>query len=175
MLSESEHREINLRVLASRAGITAGSMYHHFESKAELLAMLASVGFNDLRRRLESCSQAAVTQDRLRGWAREYTKFAAGEPALFMLMFSSEVAHFPQVVEAREALIGHLRAIVSDMADQFDVGKPYLDEMTIAVWAAAHGGATLGMNLGGSSVIEDVMTGLEAVFIPRRRMDIQNR
>ena len=49
MLEEGGLKQLNLRALAARAGITAGSMYHHYESKTELLGELAAGGFKELR------------------------------------------------------------------------------------------------------------------------------
>ena len=37
-----EGQPLHLRALAARAGITAGSMYHHYENKTELLGELAA-------------------------------------------------------------------------------------------------------------------------------------
>ena len=40
MLEDGGLKQLNLRALAARTGITAGSMYHHYESKRALLAEL---------------------------------------------------------------------------------------------------------------------------------------
>ncbi len=45
--------QLNLRSLAARAGIAPGSVYHHYENKAELLAELAATGFQELEQTLE--------------------------------------------------------------------------------------------------------------------------
>src|SRR3954469_18476023 len=91
MLEEGGLKQLNLRALAARAGITAGSMYHHYESKAELLGELAAGGFKELRRELETADSVAGDGQRLRGWATGYFHFARREPALFALMFDPEM------------------------------------------------------------------------------------
>ena len=165
MLSEGGLKQLNLRALAGRAGITAASMYHHYRSKSELLGALASGGFVELRRDLERAGRGAALEKRLSGWAYAYCRFAAAEPALFGLMFDPEIAALPQVAEARAEVVAQLRQVVSEVARRYDRGERRLDEVTLAVWAAAHGAASLGASApSGSQLMEKVTAGLEALF-----------
>jgi AcrR family transcriptional regulator len=169
MLDEGGLKQLNLRALAARAGITAGSMYHHYESKAELLGELAAGGFKELHRELETVDRAAGDGQRLRGWATGYFHFARREPALFSLMFDPEMAELAPVTEARAAALAGLHGIVAEVAaSQRRLAAP-LDQITLAVWAAAHGAASL--SSGGrdqSDLIDDVIAGLDALFRPVR-------
>ena len=169
MLDKGGLKQLNLRALAARAGITAGSMYHHYESKAELLGELAAGGFKELRRELEAADRAAGDGQRLRGWATGYFHFARREPALFALMFDPEMAELATVAEARAAALAGLHAIVGEVAaSQRRLAAP-LDQITLAVWAASHGAAAL--SSGGrdqSDLIDDVIAGLDALFRPAR-------
>ena len=167
MLDEGGLKQLNLRALAARAGITAGSMYHHYESKAELLGELAAGGFKELRRELETADLAAADGQRLRGWATGYFHFARREPALFALMFDSEMAELAPVTEARAAALAGLHAIVGEVAaSQRRLAAP-VDQITLAVWAASHGAAALSSSSRGQSdLIDDVIAGLDALFRP---------
>jgi AcrR family transcriptional regulator len=164
-----EGQPLHLRALAARAGITAGSMYHHYESKTELLGELAAGGFRELRRDLEAADREAPGGQRLRAWATGYFRYARAEPALFTLMFDPEVAELEPVAEARAAMLAALHVIVSEVAAaQNRVAAP-LDKITLAVWAASHGAAALSSTARAQSdFIDDVIAGLDALFRPER-------
>src|SRR3954468_20275362 len=162
-----EGQPLHLRALAARAGITAGSMYHHYESKTELLGELAAGGFKELRRELEAADRAAGAGQRLRGWATGYFRFARREPALFALMFDPGIAELAPVAETRAAALAGLHVIVGEVAAAQARIDPPLDQITLAVWAAAHGAAALGPTTPGQTeLIDDVIAGLDALFRP---------
>lgn len=163
MLEQGE--PLHLRALAARAGITAGSMYHHYESKTELLGELAAGGFKELRRDLEAAERDAADGQRLRGWATGYFRYARAEPALFALMFDPEIAELAPVAEARAAMLASLHALVSEVAAAQGRVSPPLDKITLAIWAAAHGTAALSSSARPQSdLVDDVITGLDALF-----------
>lgn len=167
MLEEGGLKQLNLRALAARTGITTGSVYHHYESKTELLGELAAGGFKELRRELEAADRAAGEGLRLRGWATGYFQFARRETALFGLMFDPEIAELAPVAEARAAALAVLHVIVGEVAiAQSRVAAP-LEQITLAIWAAAHGAASLSASTPGqTNLIDDVITGLDALFRP---------
>jgi AcrR family transcriptional regulator len=167
LLDEGGLKHLNLRALAARAGITAGSLYHHYESKTALLGVVAAGGFSELRQELLGADKAAAEGRRLRGWATAYFHFAIREPALFSLMFEEDIAGLPQVVEAREAALDVLRRIVAEVAGAQGRNAPPRDEVTLAIWTASHGAACLaGSAPARGELIEDVIVGLEALFRP---------
>jgi AcrR family transcriptional regulator len=161
-----EGQPLHLRALAARAGITAGSMYHHYESKTELLGELAVGGFGELRRDLDAADRGAVAGARLRAWATAYFRFARREPALFALMFDPAVAGLEAVGEARAATLAGLHVIVGEVAAAQNRIAPPLDQITVAVWAAAHGAAALEPTTapGQTELIDQVIAGLDALF-----------
>ena len=167
MLDEGGLKGLNLRALAARAGITAGSMYHHYDSKAALLGELAARGFMELRQELERADREAERGRRLRGWATTYFHFARREPALFGLMFDDEIAGLPAVAPAREAALAVLRRMVGEVAAAQERPDPPLDQIALAIWAASHGAALLAANRPDQpELIDGVIAGLEALFRP---------
>ena len=167
LLEQGGLKQLNLRTLAARAGITAGSMYHHYESKTALLGELAAGGFKELRMALERADRDAGDGRRLRGWATAYFGFAQKEPALFALMFDPELANLANVAEAREAALESLRRIVAEVAAAQGRNEPPSDQITLAVWAASHGTALLAASTPAHpALIEDVIAGLETLFRP---------
>jgi len=168
MLDEGGLKQLNLRSLAARAGITAGSMYHHYENKRALLGELAAGGFMELARELERADREAAAGGRLRAWATAYFRFAQREPALFGLMFDPEIAELAPVVAARRGALAVLPRIVGEVAAGQGRIEPPLDHITQAVWAAAHGAASLALGAPGrDELIDEVISGLEALFRPR--------
>jgi AcrR family transcriptional regulator len=170
MLDEGGLKQLNLRALAARAEITTGSMYHHFESKTALLGELAAGGFVELRRELEAADRAAGEGRRLRGWATAYFRFARREPALFGLMFDPEIAELAPVTTARAAALAGLHRVVEDVAAAQGRFGARLDQVTLAVWAAAHGAAGLSQSAARDpDLIDEVIAGLEVLFRPVAR------
>jgi AcrR family transcriptional regulator len=169
MLEEGGLKQLNLRALAARSGITAASMYHHYDSKRALLAELAALGFGELRRSLEQADRDAVAGGRLRAWATGYFAYARAEPAMFALMFDPEIAELPVVAEARDAALARLHQVVEEVVEALGRGGAPVAKITLAVWAAAHGAAGLSAARPGQpELIEDVITGLDALFPPNR-------
>ena len=169
MLEEGGLKQLNLRALAARAGITAGSMYHHYDSKRALLAELAALGFGEMRRRLEAADREAVAGGRLRAWATGYFAYARAEPAMFALMFDPEFAETPVVAAARDAALARLHHVVEEVIETLGRSGAPVDKITLAVWAAAHGAAGLSAARPDQpELIEDVITGLGALFPPNR-------
>jgi AcrR family transcriptional regulator len=167
MLDEGGLKQLNLRALAARAGIAAGSMYHHYESKTALLGELAAGGFLELRRDLDQADRDAPYGRRLRAWATCYFHFAGREPALFALMFDPEIAELPAVAAARDTALAVLRRIVGEVAAAQGRVDPQPDQIALAVWAAAHGAASLAASAPHRpELIDEVIAGLEALFRP---------
>jgi len=108
LLEEKGIRGFTLRECARRAGVSHAAPAYHFASIDDLLAELAVQGFNELA--------AAMTGEVVRadGGATShlvaqgvgYMAFAAGNPALFQLMFSREANRLdtPALAAAAEAV-----------------------------------------------------------------------
>jgi AcrR family transcriptional regulator len=169
MLEGGGLKQLSLRALAARAGITAASMYHHYDSKRALLAELAALGFGELRRSLEQADRDAVAGGRLRAWATGYFAYARAEPAMFALMFDPDIAELAVVAEARDAALARLHHVVGEVVEALGRDRAPVGKITLAVWAAAHGAAGLSAARPGQpELIDDVITGLGALFPPNR-------
>lgn len=154
---------LNLRALAARVGIAPGSVYHHYENKAALLAELASDGFRELEGALQDAMDAPPGA-RIRTLARAYFEFARTQAPLFALMFDPAVMNQPGVGLARESAFKVLEQAVAFALPSRD--PEALNKIALAVWACGHGAATLrsadpALQEG---LIEDVIQGLELLF-----------
>jgi len=161
--------QLNLRALAARAGIAAGSVYHHYASKQALLAGLAAAGFGELEAALREAAAAAQPVP-IRACALAYFAFARAQPALYALMFDPVILAEPEVDTARDKAFAVLEAAIAAAPSQADRDRDMVHKVALAVWACGHGAAS--MTLADTAdtegrLMEDVIQGLEALF--RRR------
>ena len=161
--------KLNLRALAARAGIAAGSVYHHYASKQALLGGLAAAGFGELEVALREAAAAAQPAP-IRACAMAYFAFARAQPALYALMFDPLILAEPEVDAARDKAFAVLEATIGAAASQSDRDRDTVHKVALAVWACGHGAAS--MTLADTAdvegrLMEDVIQGLEALF--RRR------
>jgi AcrR family transcriptional regulator len=102
--------DTNLDEVASRAEVGKGTLYRHFESKAELyVAVLAAGGavFDDGMR--AACEQGATSLERLRSIGRFYRRYWSEHPEYFFI-FSA--VHFQDFIgQLPSALVGEVRGI----------------------------------------------------------------
>ena len=168
LLESGGRSEMNLRAQAGRAGIAAGSVYHHYASKAALLAGLAAMGFRELEASLrEAAAQGGATP--IRTTALAYFDFARAQPALYELMFDAALMSEADVAEARDRAFAVLRELIAAAPSQQGVEPVVIHKVALAVWACGHGAASLTQadDSGNSPLMEDVIQGLEALFRPR--------
>ena len=140
---------LTLRAVARRAKVSHNAPYHHFGTKAELLAAVAAAGFDRL---VATIAQATVdhpprtTLDGLRAVGVGYLQFALGHPAVFRLMFRPELTHpaaHPLLRDAEARAFGTLFTAIK--AAQRAGELPGLDPSAAAAfcWSAVHGLAVL--------------------------------
>src|SRR5690554_4411724 len=92
MLEQVGSTKLSMRALCAALGVTPTAAYHHFKNRAELLAELATQGFNELADVLHKKNASLAIQDKVRGFCLTYLEFARSNPALYQLMFGPELA-----------------------------------------------------------------------------------
>lgn len=170
LLESGGRSELNLRALAARAGIAAGSVYHHYASKAALMAGLAATGFRELEASLQAAAANGPEATPIRTAALAYFDFARGQPELYELMFDAAMMADPEVTAARDSAFAVLEAVIGQAPSQQGVDAGTVHKVALAVWACGHGAASLTLAGGAdteTTLMEDVIQGLEALF--RRR------
>jgi AcrR family transcriptional regulator len=92
LLEEKGIRGFTLRECARRAGVSHAAPAYHFASIDDLLAELATRGFDELAAAMtaEAARADGSATGQLVAQGIGYMAFAAGNPALFQLMFSRE-------------------------------------------------------------------------------------
>lgn len=133
---------------ARRAGVSAAAPYRHFRDRDELLAAVATAGFDRLADALTAAWQngkptPAAAYERV---GRAYLDFARLRPAEYVAMFESGVASegheslklagdraFGALREAAEVLVSHIPGRV----------RPPALMVALHTWSLAHGVASL--------------------------------
>ncbi len=175
IVAEEQNWNFSLREVARRAGVSHNAPYNHFAEKRDLLDAVAAVGFDTLRDAMASAlADSADASEAMLAIARAYVAVAAGNPALYRLMFGPELAG-PDGVRPELAEISGtgakavLRDVVVRGADDGLFAASIDDEQSIAVavlsaWSAVHGLSMLVVDgkteaTAGSDVLADgVMT-----------------
>jgi AcrR family transcriptional regulator len=142
LLEQAGAAGLSLRQVAEHAGLSRQAPYNHFADKAALLAELIADGFSRLRDAMAAAEQAGTApEDRLRRAGLAYIVFAQSRPALFRLMFASELvdpATHPVVRTGHGSALAIVREIVGGLADARDAA-----DLTLAAWSLVHGYAVL--------------------------------
>ena len=140
--------KLSLRGLARRVGVSHAAPYHHFDTKASLIAALVVDSFQRLTALLQHArTDAADPVDGFRRTGLAYVAFAIDHPGRFALMWRPELREGGEnagaVQEAAEAAFQQLLGAVRDAqtAGGLREGDPH--EFAISAWASTHGLATL--------------------------------
>jgi AcrR family transcriptional regulator len=137
---------LTLRSLASRAGVSSGAPYHHFESRDLLLAAIAETGLRGLAAEMRCSSEAAIdTRARLEGLGRGYVKFALAHRGHFRVMFRPELREIlgEQINrELAEGLRMLRNAVVECQKAGFAADKD-TNGIVLLAWSAMHGACQL--------------------------------
>jgi AcrR family transcriptional regulator len=135
---------LNLRELATRAGVSPGAPYHHFANREELLRAIAEDGFEKFEAALIAERDAAPhdASARLEALGRAYIGFAIARPGYFRVMFHSAAqASGPTQPGLRAFNLLRDAVVACQQAGAAPAGDPA--SLVLTAWSAVHGLATL--------------------------------
>jgi AcrR family transcriptional regulator len=145
LLEEKGLRGFTLRECARRAQVSHAAPAHHFASIDDLLAEIATRGYQELTAAMTAEGRRAAPDPaaRLVGQGVGYMAFAAANPMLFQLMFNREANRFetPALAAAAKAAY-HLQVEAVEAAIPKASGE-VKERMADFAWAAVHGFITL--------------------------------
>lgn len=145
LLEEKGLRGFTLRECARRAQVSHAAPAHHFASIDDLLAEIATRGYQELTAAMTAEARRAAPDPaaRLVGQGVGYMAFAAANPMLFQLMFNREASRFetPALAAAVKAAY-HLQVAAVDAAIPKASGE-VKERMADFAWASVHGFITL--------------------------------
>jgi AcrR family transcriptional regulator len=132
---------LTLRACAREAGVSHAAPLYHFRNLAELLAAIAASGFDDFVKALgHGSSHVADPLDRLIEMGIAYVRFAGANPALYRVMFGSEM---PNVQSEALGLAMHAAWDQLYAAVYAAAGQSHALSNAALVWSVAHGHAML--------------------------------
>lgn len=128
---------ISLRNLAKSLEVSQTAPYRHFETKEELLAEVAAMGFIKLS---NSFANDASFLDK--GIA--YCNFALQNPNTYDLMFGTtfSFSNYPNLLNASRSTFESLKTDLSihyKNNGKKNIAEDIIDEKALAVWAFVHG------------------------------------
>jgi len=150
LIEEQQNWDFSLRELARRAGVSHNAPYSHFASKSELLAALATAGFEMLSEVMAQAAAAAPGPDAACIAVGEaYVRFGRAHPGHYRLMFRSafismdgsaaepvmRAAHAAKLVMSKVILEGARSGVFAiDPADQAAI-----ELAVLSCWSCVHG------------------------------------
>lgn len=148
LLAEDGIRNLSLRQVARRVGVSHAAPYRHFEDKEALLAVVAEEGFKAFTRYLETAVDAAPddpTQQFL-GCGQAYVRYAIDNPTHYRLMFSEFSFckdRFETLKQVADASFDVILQVIARGQKQglFHPGDTHL--MALTAWTQIHGLALL--------------------------------
>ena len=147
MVTEEGTWTFTLREVARRAGVSHAAPYNHFADKAALLAEVAALGFQALRREMETAARRPrSSRQALVGIATAYVRFGVEHPAHYRLMFGPELAEkerYPALQQASDATFAALTSVLERGQAAGQVRPGSVRDQALAAWSLVHGLTTL--------------------------------
>ena len=145
LIAETGPRGFTLREAARRAGVSHNAPYRHFRDRNDLLAAVATDGFDRLTRAMARSSPKASPLNRLRRGGLAYVDFALRWPQHFAAMFDApwNQPDYPECAAAAQRCFQTLLGFVRDCqaAHQMPAGDP--ERLAYHAWSLVHGIAKL--------------------------------
>jgi AcrR family transcriptional regulator len=148
MVIEEGAWNFTLREVARRAGVSHTAPYNHFEDKSALLAEVAALGFQSLRRTMEAAArgQPRSARQAVAGIAAAYVRFGVEHPAHYRLMFGAELAdraRHPTLQAADDATFAVLTGVLERGQASGQIRRDPVHDQALAAWSLVHGLTTL--------------------------------
>lgn len=141
--------KLSLRALAREAGVSPTAPYCHFSSKQDLLATIATQGFQRLReKQREVISGSAPPEERLVGISLAYVEFALENPTCYQLMFGSllgDFSNFEMLKQAVTASYTEVDALLDEIITSRNL-QTDTEQLGGVIWSFLHGMSSLLIN-----------------------------
>ena len=136
--------DVSIRAVADAVGVTSPSIYLHFEDKTALLGAVVADVFADLDTAMLAAAEGLTEPlARLRAFGTAYVQFALQHPEQYRIA-AMDPCPMPDVDEVlASGAFTHFNQTVTDCMDAgiFAKGEPL--PITLELWSAAHGIASL--------------------------------
>jgi AcrR family transcriptional regulator len=137
-----------LRAVARRAGVSAPSVYRHFEDREALVQAVVAQRFHDLTDAIEAAGAAAGPDagppDRLRAGCLGYIRYGLDNPGHYRVLFDTPTGPFSEdTAEAANAAFGSLVDAIAACQEAGEAPAGDAFALAASVWPAMHGGVML--------------------------------
>lgn len=144
VLAETGVAGFSLRSVAKSVGVSHSAPAHHFGDAKGLLDALATEGFRRFLAAMQARQSAETRKDarqQLLASSHGYLDFAISSPALFRLMFATDMAHVKseELAEAAQASFMHLAEGVARLRGVSPFEDPTAMTDVMAIWSMVHG------------------------------------
>ena len=159
LISEVGPTAFTLREVARRAGVSHNAPYRHFRDREELMAAVATQGYEELTRAmLQGVEQEAGALSRLKGAGLAYVKFALRRPEHFTVMFDAPAygrseklcsnpskmnCRYPEAAEAADQSFRTLVNFVAACQEEGVLPAGDTKQLALLAWSMVHGIAKL--------------------------------
>jgi AcrR family transcriptional regulator len=150
LVNEEQKWDFSLREVARRAGVSHNAPYNHFRDRDDLLAAIATTGFDSLRERiLAHTTGVKSVRKALINTAVVYVGFGVENPARYRLMFLSPQENLKDGERTSlNAAVEGARSVLADLiyrgarTGELTVSSRRKEQLEIAVltaWSTVHG------------------------------------
>jgi AcrR family transcriptional regulator len=145
LIAETGPRGFTLREAARRAGVSHNAPYRHFRDRNDLLAAVATDGFDRLTRAMARGGRKAGPLNRLRRSGLAYVDFALRGPQHFAAMFDApwNDAEYPECAAAAQRCFQTLLGLVRDCQAAGETRAGDSERLAYHAWSLVHGIAKL--------------------------------
>lgn len=149
LFEEKGVEKTSMRNIAGSIGYSAGNVYLYYKNKAEILHALHTRGFSKMKEGFAVLQMVGDPLERIKAMGRVYLAFAAENPQLYDLMFSSmePMKHLDADCEEHWSEgNGTFHMLKGTLQDCLELGyfKGHsLEPLSFIVWSTAHGMASL--------------------------------
>jgi AcrR family transcriptional regulator len=147
LLEEVGLRDMSLREVARRVGVSAAAPARHFDGKDALLAAIAQSGFDELaQERREILAADLAPLETARRMMLGYVSFARSHVGQFYLMVGPKILErglYPELVQSSDASFRFFADAVCAFARLYGWPAATLERVVHSAWATEHGLATL--------------------------------
>ncbi len=125
---------VTTRRLAALIDYSQPVLYSHFKSKTEIMAAVATRGFEELAEQLRMAAANAATPDVLRNVCAAYLDFARSRPVIYEAMFTLPT----QIKFAHEETPTVLRAAFQALVAAIGERRQKAEPLAEVLWSALH-------------------------------------
>lgn len=147
ILKEIEAKELSLRLISRRVGVSEAAPSYHFGNKEGLLAAIAADGFSELVAvREKVTASGAGKAEKVRMMLLTYIDFSRRNTGLFQLMYGPRILNkfkFKELRDRSAMCFTLFKSAVADLSQDHGWPTEAVALLAHSAWTVEHGIATL--------------------------------